>query len=153
MSQIEPTRTDHLLEEGERIITSFQADKGVYWRAHGLMAVIFMALAGLVLWATDTPYPAIGSLGAIIAVGVRAVYLSSEALGFRWTLTNHRLLFPGGERSVGLMNIDTAREFFGSVQIVTQSGEKYLMRYTADSAGVAQQILDQRAKRAKRRAS
>lgn len=151
MPQIDAPQTDHILNSGERILTEFQASAGLYWRAHGIMAVVFMALAGGVLWLTQTPYPAIGSLGAIVAVAVRAFYLSSEALGFRWVLTNQRLLFPGGERSVALLDIETAREFFGSVQIITQSGDKFLLRYLANGAAVSQQILEARAKRANRR--
>lgn len=148
----QPAETpDYILNSGEKVIAEFRADKGVYWRAHGVMAVAFMALTGFVLWLTDTPHIAIGSLGAVLAVGVRAAYLASEALGFVFTLTNQRLIFPGGERAVPLMSIETVRSFFGSVQIITASGDKHLLRYSADPSDVIAQITDARTKRANRR--
>src|SRR5690606_9156045 len=106
------------LESGEKIVTEIRPDRGRYWRDHGVMAVALMALAGGVLWATGTPYPAIGSLGAILAVGVRAAYLASETLGLRWVLTDRRMLLPG-RRSVPLLELDKARVLLGDVQLIT----------------------------------
>lgn len=144
--------TDHPhLEPGEKLIEAIRPDRGRYWRDHGVMAVGLMALAGGVLWATGTPYPAIGSLGAILAVGVRAAYLASETLGLRWFLTDRRVILPG-QRSVPLLELETARTLLGDVQLITRSGDKHLLKHVADGAGLVAKILQARERRAKRRA-
>lgn len=140
-----------LLEPGETLLESLRADKARYWRDHGIMAVVLMALAGGVLWAIDSPYPAIGSLGAILAVGVRAAYLAGETLGFVWVLTDRRLILPGGVRSVNLLEIDKARTLLGDVQVITKSGDKYLMKHLADGPAVIDRLIAARDARAKTR--
>lgn len=146
--------TDHPhLEPGEKLIEAIRPDRGRYWRDHGVMAVGLMALAGGVLWATGTPYPAIGSLGAILAVGVRAAYLASETLGQRWILTDRRLILPGGQRAVALSDLETVRPFLGDVQVITRSGDKHLLKHMANSAETVGKIVSARDRRAKRRAS
>ena len=140
-----------LLADGETRITEFRPDRGRYWRDHGVMAVALMALAGGVLWVMGLPYPAIGSLGAVLAVGVRSAYLASETLGLVWTLTNRRLLLPGADRSVNLLDIRKARPFLGDVQIITASGDKHLLKHMADAQGVISRITDARDKRVRRR--
>ena len=139
------------LADGETRIAEFRPDRGRYWRDHGVMAVALMALAGGVLWAMNLPYPAIGSLGAVLAVGVRSAYLASETLGLVWTLTNRRLLMPGADRSVNLPDIRKVRPFLGDVQIITASGDKHLLKHMADAQGVISRITDARDKRARRR--
>jgi len=133
--------TPVILEAGETQLNVFRADKSRYWRDHGIMAVALMALAGVVLWLIDSPYPAIGSLGAILAVGVRAAYLSSEVLRMQWVLTDRRLILPSGVRSVNLLEIDKARQLLGDVQVITRSGDKHLMKHLADGSGVVTGIL------------
>lgn len=138
------------LDSGETEIAVFRVDKTRYWRDHGIMALVLMALAGAVLWAIDSPYPAIGSLGAILAVTVRAAYLASEAFALRWTLTNRRLILPGGQRAIQLLEIETARILLGDVQVITLSGDKHLLKHLGDAQGVITQILTARDKRARR---
>lgn len=147
------TDTPPILEPGETLVAEIRSDRGRYWRDHGIMAVALMALAGGVLWATGTPYPAIGSLGAILAVGVRAAYLASETLGLRWRLTDRRIILPGGQRSVPLLDLKTARVFFGDVQLITQSGDKHLLKHVAGGPALVEKILKARDRRAKRRAN
>ncbi|WP_370206982.1 hypothetical protein [Pararhodobacter marinus] len=142
-----------ILEDGEKILAEFRPDRGKYWRDHGVMAVILMALAGFVLWAIDSPYPAIGSLGAILAVGVRAAYLAGETLSLRWVLTDRRLILPGGQRAVMLGDIATVRPLLGDVQIITTGGDKHLLKHLANGADVVRRIAQARDKRAKRRAA
>ncbi|MCB1405964.1 MAG: hypothetical protein KDK01_06795 [Rhodobacteraceae bacterium] len=127
-------------------------DSGRYWRDHAIMAVVLMALAGSFLWLIDSPYPAIGSLGAILAVAVRAAYLKSETLGMVWTLTDRRLILPGGVRSVPLLEIERVRTLLGDVQVITKTGDKHLMKHLADGPAVVARITAARDKRAKRRA-
>lgn len=143
--------TSALLEPNETLIQEFRADKSRYWRDHGIMAVGLMALAGIVLWVIDSPYPAIGSLGAILAVGVRASYLASETLGMRWLLTDRRLILPSGVRSVTLLEIEKARPLLGDVQVITKSGDKHLMKHLANADAAIASILAARDTRAKRR--
>lgn len=142
-----------ILEPGETPVAEFRPDRGKYWRDHGLMAVGLMALAGGALWLMDNPYPAIGSLGAILAVGARAAYLASETLGQRWILTDRRLILPGGQRAVALSDLETVRPFLGDVQVITRSGDKHLLKHMANSAETVGKIVSARDRRAKRRAS
>ena len=133
-----PTADYPLMEPGEKIVTEIRPDRGRYWRDHGVMAVALMALAGGVLWVTGTPYPAIGSLGAILAVGVRAAYLASETLGLRWVLTDRRVILPGGQRSVALLELETVRTLLGDVQLITRTGDKHLLKHVADGSRLVQ---------------
>ena len=143
---------DHaLLEPGEKRLEDYRPDRGRYWRDHGVMAVGLMALAGGGLWLIGSPYPAIGSLGAILAVAVRALYLAPETLAMHWVLTDRRVILPGGQRAIMLMELQTVRPLLGDVQLITRSGDKHLMKHLPDAAGVVKRILDTRDRRAKRR--
>jgi len=121
-------------------IATFSPDKARYWRDHAVMAVVFMALAGGVLLMLDVPAPAIGSLGALLAIAVRGGYLASEVLAQRWTLTETDLHLPAPQNPVPLHALASARPFLGGVQLITTGGDKHLMRHLADPAGVAAQI-------------
>lgn len=133
------------LAEGERLLATFRADRGTYWRAHAILAVVAGVLAGGVLLAIGNPDPWVGPVAALLAIGVRAGYLASEALGEAWLLTDRRLVGPGG-REVSLSGIATARAFLGGVQVVTRSGDKHLIRYLADPEGTAACIRDARSR-------
>lgn len=137
------------LEQGERLLASFRPDASRYWRDHGTMAALGMAGAGLFLWAIGSDHVAIGSLGAVLALGVRGAYLRSETLATVWQMTDRRLILPGG-RSVWLREIETARRLLGDLQIITRSGDKHLLRHLADAQATAGQILTARDRRAKR---
>ena len=130
-------------EDGERVIAVFQADRMAYWRSHLVMAVVLGAFAGLFLMWQGNPWPVAGPLGAVLAIGIRAAYLASEALADRWTLTERRLIGPGG-RILPIAALKSARPFLDAVQVVTLSGEKHLIKYLADPALVARQITDAR---------
>lgn len=136
------------LERGEKVLRHIRSDRGRYWRDHGVLGLAGMAGVGIVLWIIGNEFVAIGALGAVLAVGVRALYLQSEQLGHSWWLTNRRLLFPGG-RSVMLLEVETARRLFGDVQIITRSGDKHLIRHVADSAGLVTDVLAARDRRRK----
>ena len=140
-----------LLEPGETVLTELRPDKGRYWRDTAVMAVGLMALAGGFLWAIGSPYPAIGSLGAILAVAVRALYLASETLAMRWVLTDRRLILPGGQRSVMLLEVEKVRPLLGDVQVISRSGDKILMKCLPDPQGVIARITEARDRRARRR--
>ena len=122
-------------EPGETVLAEFRADRVAYWRGHLVMAVLGGALAGLALLAMGNGTPWVGPVGAALAVGVRGAYLASEVLGLRWQLTDRRLILPGG-RAFRLRDIVTVRKFLGDVQVITRQGDKHLIKYQPDAAGV-----------------
>ncbi len=124
----------------ETVLETFRADRLAYWKGHLVMAVVLGTAAGLFLVWQGNPFPVAGPLGAALAIGIRAAYLASEALAETWTLTERRLLGPGG-RSLPLAQLAQARPFLGAVQIVTLGGDKHLMKYLADPAAAASRIL------------
>jgi hypothetical protein len=137
------------LEKGEKLLREIASDRGRYWRDNAVLALVCMAGLGAVLLAIGSPYPAIGALGAPLAIGVRAAWLASEQLGFRWWLTDRRILLPGG-RSVGLMELATVRRLMGDIQLITRAGDKHLLRHIPEPAAVVAEIEAARARRAKR---
>lgn len=153
MSEDRPVAADRglaPLEQGEKPLREIRSDRGRYWRDHGLMALLGMALVGGVLLAIGNDHVAIGALGAVLAISVRGIYLASEQLGMRWLLTDRRLLGPGG-RSIMLLEIEAARRLLGDIQIVTRSGDKQLLKHIADPQTVIAEIERARAKRRKAR--
>lgn len=142
MSQIEP---DSILrrhispDSDETLLAEFRADKAVYWKGHLIMAVVLGALAGGALLAIGNPYPVMGPVGAGLAIAARGAFLASEALTDVWKLTDRRLLGPMA-RAIPLGQITAARPFMGSVQIVTRSGDKHLIKYLADAETIAAKI-------------
>lgn len=135
------------LDPGETLLALFRPDPGTYWRSNGIMALAAGLLAGAALVYGGNPEPWVGPIAAILAIGVRAFYLRSEALAEDWKLTNRRLIGPGG-RIAPLSSLKIARPFFGAVQLVMGSGDKHLMKYQADTAAVIAAI--ERAKGGKR---
>ncbi len=146
MARIEP---DSLLaqtvplQDGEKVVAEFRADRVAYWRSHLIMAVVLGAAAGLILIWLGNPYPVAGPFGAVLAIGARAAYLASEALTETWRLTDRRLLGPGG-RTIPLAQIRSARPFLGAVQITTATGDRHLIKYLADPTATAARIMDSR---------
>jgi hypothetical protein len=138
------------LEAGEKVLLEIRADRATYWRDHGVMAVLGMIGAGLVLTLIDSPHVAIGSLGAVLALIVRGLWLYSEQMKFLWVLTNIRLIGPGG-RSLYLLELDNIRRLFGDIQVITKTGDKFLVKHVAGSESVVAQINTARDKRAKRK--
>lgn len=127
------------LQAGETVVAEFRADRLAYWRSHLIMAVVLGAAAGLVLMWLGNPYPVAGPFGAVLAIGVRAAYLASEALSETWRLTDRRLLGPGG-RAIPRAQIRDARAFLGSVQVTTTTGDRCLIKYQSDPAASATRI-------------
>ncbi|HCY99281.1 MAG TPA: hypothetical protein DHV56_04720 [Rhodobacter sp.] len=134
------------LDSDERLLASLTPDAGVYWRSNGVMAVVFAGLAGVALVVMQQPAPWVGPLGAVLAIGLRAAYLRSEALGEVWRLTNRRMLGPAG-RIVPLSSLKEVRPFFGAVQLVTQGGDKHLVKYQLDAVSVVAAITKAKAAR------
>jgi hypothetical protein len=123
----------------------FRPDAGRYWLNHLATAVVLGAVAGLVLIAMGNPYPWTGPVAALLALGVRAVYLRSEAMADVWRLTDGALVGPGARR-VALADITLVRTLMGHVQVVTKQGDKILIRYLADAKAAVAAIEAARAK-------
>lgn len=128
------------LDADETVLARFVPDARTYWRSHAVMALIGGVVAGLALLFGGNPAPWVGPLAAVLAIGARAAYLKSEVFAEEWRLTQRRLLGPAG-RIAPLPSIKLARPFLGAVQIVTQSGDKHLIKYQADPAATAARIL------------
>ena len=112
---------------------SFAPDKGAYIRTNAWLAAGAMACAMLVLWLIGNPYVWTGAPAGLAAIGIRAWYLASEELVATWQMTDTILTGPG-PRNVPLNQIDAVNILGSFVQIVTESGDKHLIKYQADPA-------------------
>ena len=138
------------LEEGERLIATFEPDRARYWRDHALLAAFFGAAAMVVLILMGKADQIVtGVLAAFLAIGFRAVFFRSEVMARRWRLTDRRLLGPQAI-AVMLLEVTLVRRLMGDVQVVTKTGGKHLLRHMADPDAVVSAILRARAERAER---
>jgi hypothetical protein len=117
----------------------FRPSPAAYHRAHAIMALVGGVAAGIALILLGNANPWVGPVAALLAIGIRAAYLRSEALAEVWTLTPTHLTGPGG-RAIPRAQIVRARAFLGAVQIVTATGDKHLIRYLPDPAAAARAI-------------
>lgn len=138
------------LEKGEKHLRDIRADRATFIRDHAVMAVLGMGLVGMVLAIVGSDHVLIGSLGAVLALIVRGLWLYSEQMKFRWVLSNMRLVGPGG-RQVYLLELEKVRRLVGDIQLITKSGDKHLIKHIADADSVVAEIEAARAKRAKRK--
>ncbi len=127
------------LAEGERVIQSFHPDRATFWRDHAWLAAGAMGLGMVVLWLMGNSHVWTGAVGGLAAIAVRAFYVASDELTARWDLTEQRLLGPQ-TRAVRLAEIRTVRGLGSAVQVVTAAGDKHLIKYQADRAGVEARI-------------
>ncbi|MEP2532086.1 hypothetical protein [Shimia sp.] len=121
---------DTPLAEGEEVLHSLRADRATYVRTNAWLAAFAMGAGMLILWMLDNPYVWTGAIGGLAAVTVRAFYMMSEELSVRWDITNQRVLGPM-QRAIRLGEIRTLKTMGSVVQIVTQSGDKHLIKYQA----------------------
>ncbi len=151
--EIRKSRLDETVfspEAGEKKLREIRADRGIFWRDHGVMALVGMIVAGVVLTLVGSDHVAIGSLGAVLALLVRGLWLYSEQMRFYWVLSTMRLVGPAG-REVYLLELETVRRLFGDIQIITKGGDKHLIKHVADAEKAVAEILAARDKRAKRK--
>ncbi|WP_428544283.1 hypothetical protein [Profundibacter sp.] len=127
----------------ERIILTIPADRRTYNREHVVLFLIGAIGMYGVLWAIGNPYPWTGIVGAAFAIIIRWFYVASEAMGVVWTLTDTHLIGPS-ERSIPLASIKTVRSLFSAVQVITHTGDKYMLKYLADPEGTVNAILTAR---------
>lgn len=138
------------LEKGEKKLRDIRSDRGTFMRDHAVMAVLGMGVVGIVLALIGSDHVAIGSLGAVLAIGVRGAYLYSEQMKFHWILTDRRLVGPAG-RSVYLLEVATVRRLFGDIQIITRAGDKHLVKHVAGSDEAVAAITAARDRRQRRK--
>ncbi len=131
-----PTAT---LLDGESVQLSFTPDRTTYIRDHAWLAAVAMALGMVVLWLMGNPHVWTGAVGGLAAVVIRGGYVASDELAVRWDLTDRRLLGPGG-RAVRLAEIKALNRLGSAVQIVTQAGDKHLIKYQADGPATRTRI-------------
>jgi hypothetical protein len=146
ISTVTHFETTTALEPGERVVAEFRGDRATYWREHAWLAAIAMAAGMAILWAMDNPYIWTGAVGGLAAIAIRGFYLASDETKMRWDLTDRRLLGPG-PRVVWLGDIDKVRSIFSAVQVVTRSGDKYLLKYQPDIPATIAEIEGARAGR------
>ncbi len=137
------------LERGEKRLREIRADRATFIRDHAVMAVLGMGVVGMVLALVGSAHVLIGSLGAVLAMVVRGLWLYSEQMKFLWVLTDRRLVGPGG-RQVYLLEVETVRRLFGDIQIITRGGDKHLIKHVAGAEARVAEIEAARAKRARR---
>jgi hypothetical protein len=128
------------LADGETLVASFTGNRTTYVKEHVMLAAIGSVGAVAVLMAMGNPHAWTGIVGAIAAIGVRGVYVASEQVGMTWQLTDRRLITPGG-KGIARSDIEKVRTIFSAAQVVTRSGDKYMIKYQADPAGVADTIM------------
>ena len=127
------------LKDDEEILTSFRADRATYVRTNTWMAVFAMAGGMAILWLLGNPHVWTGAIGGLFAVAVRAFYMMSEELSVRWDLTNQRVLGPM-DRVIRLGEIKALNKMGSVVQVVTNAGDKYLIKYQASPTETIRQI-------------
>lgn len=127
------------LAPGEEVLASFRADRATYIRDHAWMAALGMAGGMAVLWIIGSPHVWTGAVGGLAAIALRGWYVASDELGTRWDLTNERLLGPQ-TRAISLANIAQVRSLGSAVQVISRTGEKYLLKYQPDAPAVRAQL-------------
>ncbi|WP_113912402.1 hypothetical protein [Roseovarius dicentrarchi] len=140
MSQIELRSAMPPLAPGEQVRHVFHADRRAYWRDHAWMAAGAMALGMAILAAMGNAHVWTGAVGGLAAIALRAFYLSTESLSAEWQLTDRRLLGPG-PTAVSLGNIEKVRGLGSAVQIITRSGDKFLLKFQPDRPATEARIM------------
>lgn len=127
------------LEPGERLLASFSGNRTTYIKEHVMLAALGSFLMAGVLFYMGNPHAWTGVVGAVGAILVRGLYVAREQLGFTWHLTDRRLIGPG-ERSISLTNVHKVNTIFSAAQVVTRTGDKYLLKYQEDTARTKAEI-------------
>lgn len=120
------------LEPGEKLIESFSGNTKTYVKEHVMLAALGAVAISGALMAMGNPHAWTGVVGSVAAIGVRGLYVAKEQLGFTWHLTNRRVIGPDG-RTILLTSIDKVNVIFTAAQMVTLTGDKYMLKYQADA--------------------
>ena len=125
----------------------FKPDMSTYIRAHAVMTLFAMAAGMVILWVLGNPHIWTGAVGGLAAVALRGWYMTDEVMDEVWVLNRTGLKGPY-ERQANLDDIAKLRIIAGSVQIVTKSGLKHLIKYQPDPKAVIDTINAARQKQA-----
>ncbi|MGB0902303.1 hypothetical protein [Halocynthiibacter sp.] len=131
------------LKDDEYIVTSFTGDRKTYIRDHLWLAIFAMLLGMAALWLMGNAHIWTGAVGGLFAITVRGFYLASDDLKARWDLTNQRIMGPQ-ERIADFSEIVEMKVIISSVQLITRSGLKHLIRFQADPKDTLRQIEEAR---------
>ncbi|MCF6272332.1 MAG: hypothetical protein L3J37_03940 [Rhodobacteraceae bacterium] len=112
------------------VLARFSGEKSTYIRVHIIMALSGAVLISGALALAGNPDWWVGIVGSFAGIAMRGFYIASEQLGFEWVLTKTGLVSPN-ERTIGLDEIKSVRSLFGSVQVITRAGDKFLIKYQA----------------------
>ena len=122
-------------------------DRATYNREHVFLAFLGAALMYGGLLYIGNPFPWTGIVGAFFAIFIRWIYVASEAMDVVWSLSDTHLYGPA-ERSIPLESITNTRTLFSATQVITDTGDKYMLKYLADPQATANTILSARDRRA-----
>lgn len=125
----------------------FKPDMTTYIRAHVVMTAFAMAAGMLILWVLDNQHVWTSAVGGFAAVALRGWYMADEVMDEVWTMNSTSLTGPY-ERKARLDDIVKVRTIAGSVQIITKSGDKHLIKYQPDTSAAIDQINAARQKQA-----
>jgi len=128
------------LADGETLVASFTGSRQTYVKEHIMLAAIGSVIAVAVLMAMGNPHAWTGVVGAVLAIGIRGVYVASEQIGMTWQLTEGRLITPSG-MGIPRAEIDKVRTIFSAAQVITRKGDKFMIKYQADPKAVAETIM------------
>ena len=128
------------LAPGETVLAQLVPDRATYIRDHAVLAAVAMAAGMAILWALGNPHVWTGAVGGLAAIAFRGWFVASDELAVRWDLTDRRLLGPG-PRAVTLTRIAAVNVLGSAVQVVTDSGDKLLLKYQADRDDTRARIL------------
>lgn len=118
---------------------AFRPDRAVYIRSHWTLAAVAMAAGMAILWAMGNPHVWTGAIGGLAAIALRGWYLMDEELDKVWTLRDGVLHGPR-DFTLPQTQIAKARTLGHSIQIVTHSGDKHLIKFLPDPAAAAARI-------------
>lgn len=122
------------------IIASFPPSRSTYIKEHIMLAALGAVILTAVLMFMGNPHYWTGALGSVLAIGARGSYAMKEQLGMVWQLTEDALITPDA-RKIPLASVKDARYLFSALQVITLTGEKYLIKYQPNPAEGAALIL------------
>ncbi len=123
----------------DETIATFTGNRTTYIKEHVMLAAIGSVAAVGVLMAMGNEHAWTGVVGAVAAIAVRGIYVASEQIGQNWVLTPTTLISPAGVR-IPRSEIAKVRTIFSAAQVITRSGDKYMIKYQSDPAATAATI-------------
>ena len=119
------------LTKGEELIHSFLPCPTVFRRQHIRLGIGAMLAGTAVLWLLRNPYFWAGAMIGMTAIAAYGLLVARHELSERWDLTDRRLLGPG-QRIVPLSDISQLRARGTTVQVLTHSGDRHMLKYQPD---------------------